>query len=57
MHPNLSVAVTVNALLTDVGVPESTPLVDNVIPAGNEPPVWLNVYGAVPPDAVSVCGL
>jgi len=57
MHPNLLVAVTVNVLLGEVGVPESTPVADNVIPDGNEPPVWLKVYGAVPPEAVSVCGL
>jgi len=55
-HPYWSVAVTVNVLLTDVGVPDNVPLLDNVIPAGKLPPVWLKVYGAVPPDAVKFVG-
>jgi hypothetical protein len=37
-----------------VGVPDSTPLDDNVRPGGNEPPVVsVNVIG-VEPDAVNV---
>ena len=51
-----SVTVTVNVLLTEVGVPVITPLLERVIPAGRAPAVWLNVYGGVPPDAVMVCG-
>jgi hypothetical protein len=38
---------------SDLGVPESTPVEDRPIPAG-KPPVWLQVYGAVPPRATRV---
>ena len=37
------------------GVPEMVPPVENVSPAGRAPPSANHVYGAVPPDAVSVC--
>jgi hypothetical protein len=37
-----------------VGVPEITPAVDSVKPAGNVPPASAHVYGATPPDAARV---
>ena len=37
-----------------VGVPEMTPAVDSDRPGGSAPAVTVNVYGAVPPLAVSV---
>ena len=53
-----SVAVTVKVdVPAVVGVPEMMPplVIDN--PAGSDPAVTLNVYGAVPPLAVMVCWL
>jgi hypothetical protein len=51
----LSVARTVNVLdPAVVGVPEIVPPV-SVSPAGNVPLVNDQVYGGVPPDAVSAC--
>ena len=55
-HPLLSVAnmVTVDDP-PDVGVPDSSPPDDSVIPAGSVPLDTENVYSQVPPLAVSVC--
>jgi len=54
--PVLSVTVAAKLnVLELVGVPLSTPALDRVTPPGNEPPVRLQLYGAVPPEAVSVC--
>ena len=54
-----SVAVTVNELppvpVAAVGVPEIIPVELSVSPAGSDPAVTANVYGAVPPLAESVC--
>jgi hypothetical protein len=47
--------VTIAALQEEVGVPEITPPVLSVKPAGNVPAAIDHVYGAVPPVAVSVC--
>jgi hypothetical protein len=51
-----SVAVTVNVTdPADVGVPEITPVAEfRVNPAGNDPVVTAQVYGATPPVAVNV---
>jgi len=47
--------VTVNvAEPTAVGTPESAPAVLSVKPAGRVPDETLQVYGAVPPDAVKL---
>ena len=55
MQPFASVAVTVNDEPPDeVGVPVRLPPDDNERPAGNDPLVTANVYGAVPPDPVIV---
>ena len=40
---------------TAVGVPESTPPEDSVIPAGSAPLVMARLWGAVPPLMVNVC--
>ena len=45
---SVTVMVAVPAAPAAVGVPEMTPAVLMVIPAGR--PVALNVYGVVPPD-------
>ena len=52
-----SVVLMVNDIAPPcVGVPVSKPVVAfNVMPAGNEPAEIVNVYGAVPPLAVSCC--
>ena len=53
----LSVTVTVNVEVTadGSGVPVMTPApVGPASPLGRLPPVNVHVYGAVPPDAVSV---
>lgn len=50
-----SSTVTVNvAEPTAVGTPERTPAVLKVKPAGKVPDETLQVYGAVPPDAVKL---
>ena len=36
-----------------VGVPASSPVADSATPAGSAPALTENVYGAVPPDAVT----
>src|SRR5580765_1286878 len=52
VSPNLSEAPIMNEKLPHVvGVPESSPAVENVSPGGSEPPSSENVYGAFPPDA------
>jgi hypothetical protein len=38
-----------------VGVPESMPAADSVRPGGSVPLVTVKTYGAVPPEAESVC--
>jgi hypothetical protein len=38
------------------GVPEITPAVVNVNPAGRDPEITAQVYGAVPPVALSASG-
>ena len=49
MHPLTSVAFTViGKEPVSVGVPESTPVADKLIPAGSVP-VKLQVMGACPP--------
>ncbi len=49
-----SVTFTVKVELpTLVGVPERTPLLDNVIPAGKVPLASVHVNGAVPPVALN----
>ena len=57
MHPfTVEVAVIVNPYGPGVvGVPESSPAVDRVIPAGMAPPVTANVNGPVVPLAVNCC--
>src|SRR4051812_29134546 len=53
--PPESVARTVKLYAPGVfGVPETTPAVLSVTPAGNEPATTANAYGAAPPAAVSV---
>ena len=50
----MSVAVTEKVLVPlVVGVPESVPPVAREIPAGSTPLVTVQVYGAVPPEAVN----
>jgi hypothetical protein len=50
-----SVAVTKKvAVVAAAGVPERTPPEESVRPAGSAPLWSVNVYGAVPPDAVMV---
>jgi hypothetical protein len=54
--PTLSVAVTVKSVATSVvvGVPLTAPvLVLTLIPVGSVPPLSANVYGSVPPAAVT----
>jgi hypothetical protein len=54
VHPWASVAVTVKKNVpTLAGIPERIPPEARVSPAGTEPAVTANVYGAVPPIAVS----
>jgi hypothetical protein len=49
------VACTVNEELpVAVGVPDNTPAEVRLRPAGNEPALFVNVYGLVPPLAVFV---
>ncbi len=48
--------VKLNGLpLVVVGVPESTPPLDKLVPVGTVPLDTLHVFGAVPPVAVIVC--
>jgi hypothetical protein len=55
VHPFASVAVTVNeADPVEVGVPEMTPPELRVNPAGSDPLVIKNAYGALPPLPESV---
>jgi len=56
VQPLESVAVTVKVNVPAVvGVPDITPVpVLNNIPLGSDPAVMLNIYGAVPPVAVTV---
>ena len=50
----LSVTVTLKVEIEDVLVgPDKTPAVERVSPAGGCPPVTTQVYGSVPPVAVS----
>jgi hypothetical protein len=46
--------IVIDAVPAVVGVPEMTPLVLRVNPAGKVPETIVQVYGAVPPLAVSV---
>src|SRR5438876_8444915 len=38
-----------------VGVPDSTPPVDNDMPVGTLPPLTVKAYGGTPPEAVTPC--
>ena len=53
--PLASATLTVKAKApAAVGVPDTTPLVDNATPAGNAPLANAKLYGPTPPTAVSV---
>ncbi len=50
-----SVARTVKLNVPDwLGVPESAPLVASVTPGGSAPEETLNLYGVVPPEALTI---
>ena len=55
-QPSAAVASTVTVALPEtVGVPDTTPVLLSVRPAGSDPAARLKAYGAAPPLAVSVC--